>query len=343
MRIAIIATYTHPTRLPGQGALDHAVRRARADRRASAPPDAQIELYNEKEDDIPSTATGTSSSSRTCTRTTSTPRCSPRCCAAAASRTVAGGRHAGTSSRTPSAGSTRSSSASPRRGPGGHRRLRARELQPVYPWRRHPGRHPGLPLRPHRLLQARYACPASRPAAAAPSPATSACSPGTRSTAIAPWPDVIATSPTHMRWNKSTLRHDGQGVHLLRQQPRRQQTKYLRELCEALIPHKLIWGCSLTFNILEGRGAAALDGQGGLPLHLHGPGVLQPRVHRGDEQGPEQARRGPERTIHAGLRPRHLGPSACSSAPTATRTSTSSACPSCSSTCASSRSPSSAS
>ena len=154
-----------------------------------------------------------------------------------------------------------------------------------------------------------------------------------------PVAQVIDEIQTRMRWNKNYFGlMDDAFVFLdnnLGGSP-----KYLRELCEALIPLKKTWGCALTFNVLKDEALVKLMARAGLPLHLHRPGVAQPRVHRGDEQGPEQAGRGGRRHPPRLLRPASCCRSGSSSARTETPTSTWRSCRSTSRTCATSPSPS---
>ncbi|OJT27443.1 radical SAM protein [Archangium sp. Cb G35] len=90
-----------------------------------------------------------------------------------------------------------------------------------------------------------------------------------------PVPQVIDEIQTRMCWNKNFFGlMDDAFVFLdnnLGGSP-----KYLRELCEALIPLKKTWGCALTFNVLKDESLVKLMGRAGCRYIYTGLESLNP-------------------------------------------------------------------
>jgi len=61
--------------------------------------------------------------------------------------------------------------------------------------------------------------------------------------------------------------------------------KYLRSLCEALVPKKLIWGCALTFNILRDPELVRLMAKAGCRYIYTGIESLNPETLSGYQKG----------------------------------------------------------
>jgi radical SAM superfamily enzyme YgiQ (UPF0313 family) len=90
-----------------------------------------------------------------------------------------------------------------------------------------------------------------------------------------PVKDVVAEIEQKMTWNPNLFGiFDGSFVFLdnnLGGSPR-----YLKELCEALVPLKKVWGCSLTFNILENEELVRLMAKAGCRYVYTGLESLNP-------------------------------------------------------------------
>ena len=251
MRVAVIATYTHPTRtrVKEPSIMQSGVPELIA---GLCPPDVEVELYNEKEDDIPldrdwdlvffsylhSYYEHTKVLSALLRRR--------------GVRTVAGGRHASffveDAQRWFDAvivgepeGAVQAAIADLKKG----------SLQAVY-------RGVDTPvedIRPYRydlidFTKNRYRLPGVEASRGCPFTCNFCVLTGHEKYRYRPVPQVIADITQHMRWNKS---FGGlmDKVFIFLDNNLGGNKRYLRELCEALIPYKLIWGCSLTFNILK--------------------------------------------------------------------------------------------
>ena len=90
-----------------------------------------------------------------------------------------------------------------------------------------------------------------------------------------PIPQVIEEIQTRMRWNKNFfgLMDD---VFIFLDNNLGGSPKYLRELCEALIPLKKTWGCALTFNVLKDESLVKLMARAGCRYIYTGLESLNP-------------------------------------------------------------------
>lgn len=90
-----------------------------------------------------------------------------------------------------------------------------------------------------------------------------------------PVPEVIAEIEQKMTWNPNLFGLLGEGFVFLDNNLGGSPT-YLRALCEALIPLKKIWGCALTFNILENEELVRLMAKAGCRYIYTGLESLSP-------------------------------------------------------------------
>jgi radical SAM superfamily enzyme YgiQ (UPF0313 family) len=288
MRIAIIATYTHPTRkrVKEPSVMQSAVPELIA---GLCPPDAQIDIYNEKEHDIPldkhwdlvffsylhSYYEHTKVLSALFRKRGMT--------------TVAGGRHAGhfaddvekyfdavitgdPESNVPALIEDRRQGkmlrryALPSRG--------AADIKP-YRWDLIDYSHNKIRL---PGIEASRGCPFT---------CNFCVLTGWETYAYRPVDVVVDEIETKMTWNKNWFGlFDNTFVFLdnnLGGSP-----KYLRALCEALIPKKRIWGCALTFNILRDEELVKLMAKAGCRYIYTGLESLNPEslesMHKGQNK-----------------------------------------------------------
>lgn len=90
-----------------------------------------------------------------------------------------------------------------------------------------------------------------------------------------PVPQVIDEIQTRMRWNPNFLGVMEKSFIFL-DNNLGGSPKYLRELCEALLPLKLTWGCALTFNVLEDDSLVRLMARSGCRFIYTGLESLNP-------------------------------------------------------------------
>ena len=90
-----------------------------------------------------------------------------------------------------------------------------------------------------------------------------------------PIPQVIDELQTRMRWNPNFLGVMEKSFIFL-DNNLGGSPKYLRELCEALLPLKLTWGCALTFNVLEDDSLVRLMARSGCRYIYTGLESLNP-------------------------------------------------------------------
>ncbi len=90
-----------------------------------------------------------------------------------------------------------------------------------------------------------------------------------------PVADVVDEIKTKMRWNTNWLGLADDTFSFL-DNNLGGSPKYLRELCEALIPLKRIWGCALTFNVLKDESLVKLMAQAGCRYVYTGLESLNP-------------------------------------------------------------------
>jgi radical SAM superfamily enzyme YgiQ (UPF0313 family) len=90
-----------------------------------------------------------------------------------------------------------------------------------------------------------------------------------------PIPQVLEEIQTHMRWNPNFLGAMEKSFIFL-DNNLGGSPKYLRELCEALLPLKLTWGCALTFNVLKDESLVRLMARSGCRYIYTGLESLNP-------------------------------------------------------------------
>jgi radical SAM superfamily enzyme YgiQ (UPF0313 family) len=99
-----------------------------------------------------------------------------------------------------------------------------------------------------------------------------------------PIPVVIEEIRTKMTWNKNFF-GAMDNVFIFLDNNLGGSPKYLRELCEALIPLKKIWGCALTFNILKDESLVKLMAQAGCRYIYTGMESLNPESLKAMNKG----------------------------------------------------------
>ncbi|ADO72641.1 Radical SAM domain protein [Stigmatella aurantiaca DW4/3-1] len=97
-------------------------------------------------------------------------------------------------------------------------------------------------------------------------------------------PTVIEEIRTKMTWNKNFF-GAMDNVFVFLDNNLGGSPKYLRELCEALIPLKKIWGCALTFNILKDESLVRLMAQAGCRYIYTGMESLNPESIKAMNKG----------------------------------------------------------
>lgn len=275
MRIAIISTYTHPTRLPKKerSVMQSAVPELLA---GLCPADAEIELYNEKEVDIPldrdwdlvffsylhSYYEHTKVLSTLFRRRGIT--------------TVAGGRHAGhfvdDALRYFDAVVVGDPEANvpPLVADFQRGELKRRyDHAPVAPVQIRPPRYDLIDFRsPVRApgIEASRGCPFS---------CNFCVLTGHERYRHRPVADVVREIETKMRFNRTTF-SIVDDVFTFLDNNLGGSPKYLRELCEALIPLNKQWGCALTWNILEDEELVKLMARAGCRYIYTGLESLNP-------------------------------------------------------------------
>lgn len=276
MRIAIISTYTHPTRQPikERSIMQSSVPELIA---ALCPEDAEIELFNEKETDIPldrhwdlvffsylhSFYEHTKVLSTLFRRKGMT--------------TVAGGRHASHFPEDclkyfdavvvgePEANIPRLISD-----------FSQRKMEKLY---NHVSTSPSA-IKPYRYDLIDYKSnfirlPGIEASRGCPFSCNFCVLTGVERYRFRPVRDVVDEIKSKMSWNPNLMGILKDGFVFL-DNNLGGSPKYLRELCEALIPLKKIWGCSLTFNILENEELIKLMGKAGCRYIYTGLESLNP-------------------------------------------------------------------
>lgn len=99
-----------------------------------------------------------------------------------------------------------------------------------------------------------------------------------------PIPVVVDEIRTRMRWNPNFLGLVDRAFIFL-DNNLGGSPKYLRELCEALLPLKLTWGCALTFNILKDEALVRLMARAGCRYIYTGLESLNPDSIKGMNKG----------------------------------------------------------
>lgn len=276
MRIAIISTYAHPSRLPRK---ERSIMQSSVPELIAAlcPPDAEIELYNEKEADVPldrhwdlvffsylhAYYEHTKVLSTLFRRRGMT--------------TVAGGRHASHFRADALKYFDAVVAGDPEPNvPALIEDLQRGELQPVYD-------RPALP--PDRIPTYRYdlvdlrtnrlRLPAIEASRGCPFSCNFCVLTGHEQYRYRPIDHVIRDIRDRMLFNRS-LPGVTDDVLMFLDNNLGGSPRYLRELCEALLPLKKIWGCALTFNVLRDAELVRLMGRAGCRYAYTGLESLNP-------------------------------------------------------------------
>ena len=102
-----------------------------------------------------------------------------------------------------------------------------------------------------------------------------------------PVSNVIEEIEFKIRWNNN-LHGIMENAFLFQDNNLGGSPKYLRELCHALIPLKKIWGCAVTFNILRDRELIKLMGRAGCRFIYTGIESLNPESLQSMKKGHQQ-------------------------------------------------------
>ncbi len=288
MRIAIIATYTHPTRrrVKEPSVMQSAVPELIA---GLCPPDADIEIYNEKEDDIPLDRHwdlvffSYLHSYYEHTKVLST------LFRKRGIKTVAGGRHAGHFTDDVEKYFDVVITGEPEANvPLVIADFQTRSLKKRYAV----AGNGAADIKPYRwdlidYSKNRIRLPGIEASRGCPFTCNFCVLTGWESYRYRPVEAVVHEIETMMTWNKNWFgMFDNTFVFLdnnLGGSP-----KYLRALCEALIPKKRIWGCALTFNILRDEELVKLMAQAGCRYIYTGLESLNPEslesMHKGQNK-----------------------------------------------------------
>ncbi|MBL8615575.1 MAG: B12-binding domain-containing radical SAM protein [Deltaproteobacteria bacterium] len=251
MRIAIIATYTHPTRLPG--AEPSIMQSGVPELIAGLCPDgAHIELYNEKDGPVPLDGDWDVVFLSYLHAYYEHTKVLSALLRRRGVKTVAGGRHATHFTEDALQHFDVVVTGEPERAiPALFADLEAGQLQRVYAG----GEGPPSAIRPYRYdlidrSRSRFRLPGVEASRGCPFTCNFCVLTGHERYRMRPIPEVIADITTRMTWNKALFGVMDR-VFIFYDNNLGGNKTYLRELCAALRPHKLIWGCSLTFNILK--------------------------------------------------------------------------------------------
>lgn len=285
MRIAVISTYTHPTRLPVKepSIMQSSVPELIA---GLCPPGAEIELINEKESEVPldrhwdlvffsylhSYYEHTKVLSTLFRRRGMT--------------TVAGGRHAGHFRDDVKQYFDAVIVGDPESNvPALVRDFDRGELKPIYDL------PPPAPsdIRPYRYDLIDYSSNRMRlPGVEASRGCPFTCNfcvlTGHEKYRFRPIPSVIDEIRFKMSWNPNWFGLMKDGFVFL-DNNLGGNPKYLRELCEALMPLKKTWGCALTYNILQNPELVTLMGKAGCRYIYTGLESLNPESIKAMNKG----------------------------------------------------------
>ncbi|MBI5608810.1 MAG: B12-binding domain-containing radical SAM protein, partial [Deltaproteobacteria bacterium] len=288
MRIAVISTYTHPTRqrIKEPSVMQSAVPELIA---GLCPPDAHIELYNEKEIDIPLDRDwdlvffSYLHSYYEHTKVLST------LLRKRGVKTVAGGRHAGHFADDAELWFDAVITGEPEPNvPQVIADFAKRELKKRYS----AAGDGAADIKPYRYDLIDYShnrirLPGIEASRGCPFTCNFCVLTGYEKYRFRPVEDVVNEIETRMTWNKNWFGlFDNTFIFLdnnLGGSP-----KYLRALCEALIPKKRIWGCALTFNILRDEELVKLMAKAGCRYIYTGLESLNPdsieHFHKGQNK-----------------------------------------------------------
>lgn len=251
MRVAIIATYTHPTRLPGAepSIMQSGVPELIA---GLCPPGTAIELFNEKDGPVPIDGDWDLVFFSYLHAYYEHTKVLSALLRRRGVKTVAGGRHAGHFTADALQHFDAVVTGEPERAiPALFEDFEAGRLQRVYQG----GEGPAAEIRPYRYdlidrSRSRFRLPGVEASRGCPFTCNFCVLTGHERYRTRPIADVIQDITTKMTWNKELFGVMDR-VFIFYDNNLGGNKAYLRELCAALQPHKLIWGCSLTFNILR--------------------------------------------------------------------------------------------
>ncbi|MBI3694011.1 MAG: B12-binding domain-containing radical SAM protein [Acidobacteria bacterium] len=276
MRIAIIATYTHPTRLPAK---ERTIQHSSAPELIAGlcPEDVDIEIYNEKEEDIPLDRDwdlvffSYLHAFYEHTKVLST------LFRQRGMITVAGGRHASYFPEDAQKHFDAVAIGEPEANvPAIIEDFKHKKLKGVYNL---PSPGP-CSIRPYRwnllnFKRTRVKLAGIEASRGCPFACNFCVLTGNERYRYRPIPDVISDIRDHMTWNKNLFGVMDNAFKFL-DNNLGGSPEYLRELCEALIPLHKIWGCALTFNILRDSSLVKLMARAGCRFIYTGLESLNP-------------------------------------------------------------------
>jgi len=276
MRIAIIATYTHPTRrrVKEPSIMQSAVPELIA---GLCPPHAEIEVFNEKETDIPLDRHWDLVFFSYLHSYYEHTKVLSRLFRQRGMVTVAGGRHAGHFADDVAQYFDSVITGEPEANvPALIQDFEKKQLKKRYslpslgPTAIQPYRYDLIDYTSNKLrlpgIEASRGCPFT---------CNFCVLTGHEKYRYRPIPVVIEEIRTKMTWNKNFFGAMDNGFIFL-DNNLGGSPKYLRELCEALLPLKKIWGCALTFNILKDESLVKLMAQSGCRYIYTGLESLNP-------------------------------------------------------------------
>lgn len=285
MRIAIISTYTHPSRLPikERSVMQSSVPYLLA---SLCPPDAQIEVYNEKEEDIPIDRDWDLVFFSYLHAYYEHTKVLSALFRARGIATVAGGRHAGHFRDDAMQHFDAVVVGEPEANvPALIRDFRRGELKPLY----------DVPLndvaeiRPYRwdLMDFRknpFTLPVIEASRGCPFSCNFCVLTGWEKYRYRPVQCVVNDIRSHMQFNKRWFGAVDR-TFVFADNNLGGSPKYLRELCEALIPLKVYWGCALTYNILADHDLVKLMAKAGCRYIYTGLESLSPESIKSMRKG----------------------------------------------------------
>ena len=291
MKIAIVSTYTHPTRMPVKepSVMQSAVPELLA---GLCPEHAEVEIYNEKEADIPLDRDwdlvffSYMHSYYEHTKVLST------LLRRRGVVTVAGGRHAGHFKDDVLQYFDAVVTGDPEANvPALIADFERGELDPIYD-RASEGPSAIRPMR-YDLIdfsRNRYRLPGIEASRGCPFKCNFCVLTGHEKYRYRPVQDVIGEIQDKMKWNQNWLGLASDAFSFL-DNNLGGSPSYLRQLCEALIPLKKTWGCAVTFNVLKDEALVKLMAKAGCRYVYTGLESLDPdsiaSMNKGQNKLPE--------------------------------------------------------
>ena len=263
MRIAVVATFTHPTRTRAK---ERSIQQSCVPELIAGlcPDDAQIEIYNEKETDIPLGREWDLVFFSYLHAYYEHTKVLSALLRRRGVVTVAGGRHASYFAEDAQKYFDAVAVGDPEANvPAVIADFQRGRLQKIY---RLPSPGP-VSVKPMRwelvdFQKNKVKLPAIEASRGCPFSCNFCVLTGNESYRYRPIPDVVSEIRDRMVWNKNLFGVMDDAFKFV-DNNLGGSPQYLRELCEALVPLKKIWGCSLTFNVLRDESLVRLMAKAG--------------------------------------------------------------------------------